>query len=198
MLGTLRYASPEQALGKASVDERSDVYSLGASLYELATLTPIFPYGDRERLLQAVVHDAPVAPRRIVPQAPRDLETILLTAAAKDASERYQTARELAEDLRSFLDHKPIRARRASAADQFIKWTRRNSISVIAVLVTAAVALTTAFGLLWASSARRAPRSTWRNGICDRRQRSTGAPKKRRVAKASWLSGWAKSSIFPI
>ena len=114
LLGTLRYMSPEQALAtRLLIDHRTDIYSLGATLYELLTLRA----GLRRRATArsccaGSLFDEPVPPRRIDPSLPRDLETIVLKAMAKEPADRYATAQELADDLRRFLEDKPIRARR--------------------------------------------------------------------------------------
>ena len=113
LLGTLRYMSPEQALGRRElVDHRTDIYSLGVTLYELLTLQPAFGGRDRQELLRQIAHEEPAPPRRLNPAIPRDLETIVLKAMAKEPESRYATAQELADDLRRFLEHKPIQARR--------------------------------------------------------------------------------------
>ena len=105
ILGTLRYASPEQALARPGViDHRTDVYSLGATLYELLTLQPIFDGKDRNRLLAQIATDDPVSPRRLDPTISPELETIVLKACAKERDDRYLSARDLAEDLKRFLD----------------------------------------------------------------------------------------------
>ena len=107
-LGTLRYASPEQALARRGVvDHRSDVYSLGATLYELLTLRPIFEGRDRNELLRQIADEEPRPPRSLHPSIPRELETVVLKALRKEPAERYPTARELADDLRRFLDNSP-------------------------------------------------------------------------------------------
>ena len=111
VLGTLRYASPEQAQTRPGVvDQRSDVYSLGATLYELLMLRPIFEGRDRNELLRQIAQDEPRPPRSLHPSVPRELETIVLKALGKEPAERYATARELADDLERFLDNRPIRA----------------------------------------------------------------------------------------
>ena len=92
---------------------------------------------------------APRPPRRLAPDLPRDLETIILKATAKEPDERYETAHHLADDLGRFLDHKPIRARRPSLADQGAKWMRRNSVPLTASLVTAALVLAGGLLLVW-------------------------------------------------
>lgn len=127
VLGTLRYMSPEQALGERGlVDQRSDVYSLGLTLYELLTRTPAFAHANRRELLQRIANDDPTPARSIVPSIPIELETVVQKAIEKDPATRYATARDLADDLRRFLRELPIRARRASRADQMRKWARRN------------------------------------------------------------------------
>ena len=136
IFGTLRYMSPEQAAGKRiNVDHRTDVYSLGATLYELLTLQPVFPGSDRGRLLQQILHDEPTAPSRIDRTIPADLETIVLKALAKSPIERYSSAGELAADLRRFLDDRPILARRPTMIDQARKWIRRHPSVLVSSFV---------------------------------------------------------------
>ncbi len=103
VVGTLRYMSPEQASGKKElVDVRTDVYSLGATLYELVTQRAAHPGDDRASLLRRVLEEEPLTPRKLNPAVPVDLETIVLTAMAKSREDRYASARALADDLRSF------------------------------------------------------------------------------------------------
>jgi serine/threonine protein kinase len=138
LLGTLRYASPEQALGRRGVvDHRSDVYSLGATLYELLTLRPPFDGWDRHELLRQIAEETPPAPRAINPSIPAALETIVLKALRKDPADRYATAQDFANDLQRFLDRKPILARRPTSAERFRMWTRRHP----AVLLVATIVL---------------------------------------------------------
>jgi serine/threonine protein kinase len=127
LLGTLRYMSPEQAGGpKGLIDHRTDVYSLGATLYELLTLRPIFDGVDRRTLLHQIIHDEPRPPRAIDRTIPLDLETIVLKAIGKHPADRYATAREFADDLQRFLRDEPIRARRATVVQRARKWLRRH------------------------------------------------------------------------
>ena len=127
VLGTLRYMSPEQAAGRRTlVDHRTDIYSLGATLYELLALEPIFAAEDRQALLHHILNDDPRPLRSIDRGIPVELETIVLKAVAKTPSERYTTAGELASDLRRFLDDRPILARRPTVTDQVRKWARRH------------------------------------------------------------------------
>src|SRR6185312_1238436 len=107
-------------------DPRSDVYSLGATLYELLTLQYLFQEPNRAKLIDRVVHDAPVPPRKLDRKIPRDLETIILKAIAKEPGHRYATAEQMAEDLRRFLADKPVLARRSTPIEQAWRWCRRN------------------------------------------------------------------------
>jgi eukaryotic-like serine/threonine-protein kinase len=146
LLGTLRYMSPEQAGGqRVLLDHRTDVYSLGATLYELLTLLPPFEGNDRQTLLRQILQDEPRPPRAVQKSIPVELETIVLKALAKAPAERYATAQELADDLSRFLTDQPIRARRATMAQRAQKWARRHPSIVVAAVVlcvlTAAVSL---------------------------------------------------------
>ncbi len=149
VVGTLRYMAPEQFEGKA--DPRSDIYSLGLTLYELVTLKPAFEARDKHSLIKKITYENPAAPRRIQPAVPRDLETIILKAVAKDPNHRYASAADLAEDLKLFLEDRPIKARRTNAAERLWRWAKRNktlaaltTISVLS-LITVAVTATTAY-----------------------------------------------------
>ncbi len=136
LLGTLRYMSPEQAGGQRSlIDHRTDIYSLGATLYELLTLRPIFDGVDRQSLLRQIMNEEPRPPRSIDRTIPQELETIVLKAVGKSPVERYASAHELADDLQCFLEDRPIRARRPSLLEKATKWTRRHK-----AMVTSAVA----------------------------------------------------------
>jgi serine/threonine protein kinase len=136
LLGTLRYMSPEQALARRGlVDHRTDIYSLGATLYELLTLEPAYDGRDRQELLHQIAFEEPRPPRRWNGQIPADLETIILKAMGKGVEERYATARELAEDLRCFLELKPIRARRPTLIEKTAKWARRHRAVVASGVV---------------------------------------------------------------
>ena len=111
LLGTPRYMSPEQARTGA-IDGRTDVYSLGATLYELMTLRPPFDGTSAAELLEQIGGRDPIPPRLINRRIPRDLETIVLKTLAKRPVDRYASAMALAEDLARFLNHEPVRARR--------------------------------------------------------------------------------------
>ena len=132
IIGTVRYMAPERFAGQC--DARSDVYALGLSLYELLALRPAFHATDRQRLIQQVMHEAPESLRKLIPGVPRDLETVVQKAIDRDPARRYATAAALAEDLQRFLDDKPIKARRVSAAEQAWRWARRNpAVAALAI-----------------------------------------------------------------
>jgi hypothetical protein len=118
--------SPEQAAGLPVIGPASDVYSLGVTLYELLTQQPAFPAQDRRECLRQICEQEPVPPRRLNRAVPAELETIVLKAMAKDPRERYASARELADDLRRYLDDRPVLARRPGLPQQVTKWARRH------------------------------------------------------------------------
>ena len=127
VVGTLRYMSPEQAAGQhALVDTRTDIYGLGATLYELLTLQPAFPGEDRHAVLRDIEAKEPLPPRSLNPAIPVDLETIVLQAMSKSRDSRYLTAQAFADDLKRFLDGKPTLARRPTVVDRTAKWMRRH------------------------------------------------------------------------
>jgi hypothetical protein len=138
IVGTVRYMAPERFQGQS--DARSDVYALGLTLYELLALRPAFAERDRARLIQQVMHEEPQALRKVSRAVPRDLETIVHKATAKEPGQRYARAAALAEDLQRFLDDRPIRARRVQAPERFWRWCRRNPM--VAGLVAAVVLVT--------------------------------------------------------
>lgn len=151
VIGSVRYMSPEQALGRTRrVDQRTDVYSLGITLYELLTLRKAFDAGDQQQFLRQIEQEEPPPPRRINPAVPTDLETIVLKAISKQRSDRYRTARELADDLRRFAAGQPIRARRPSWSDRISKWAgrHRSLVALSFVFLIAALAGTATAALL--------------------------------------------------
>jgi tetratricopeptide (TPR) repeat protein len=133
-VGTPRYMSPEQALAKrVSIDHRTDVYSLGVTLYELLTLRPAFASEDRQELLRQIAFEDPSRLRRFERAIPAELEIIILKAMEKRPQDRYATAQELADDLRRWLLDQPIRARRPTLVQRARKWARRHRALVRAV-----------------------------------------------------------------
>ena len=167
LVGTLRYMAPERFQGRANA--RSDVYSLGATLYEMLTLRPAFEETDRLQLIAAITQQAPAPPRQAAPDAPHDLETIVLKAMARDPADRYATAAALAEDLRRFLEDRLILARRATTLERLRRWRRRNPATAALALSVAALFLLLAVGasaaavwLGWTNGAGRGQRPALR------------------------------------
>jgi serine/threonine protein kinase/Flp pilus assembly protein TadD len=126
IVGTIRYMAPERFRGQG--DQRSDVFSLGLTLYELATLRPAFTASERAQLIERILHEESPQPSKVCAQLPRDLETIILKATAKDPGQRYPSAAALAEDLQRFLADRPIRARRSGMWEHAWRWCRRNRL----------------------------------------------------------------------
>jgi serine/threonine protein kinase/WD40 repeat protein/tetratricopeptide (TPR) repeat protein len=141
VVGTLRYMAPERFGRKG--DARSDLYALGLVLYELLALRPAFTEQDPARLIQQVVGMEPPRLGSLASGVPRDLETVIHKAIDKDPARRYRSGEEMADDLRRFLDDRPVRARRVGTAERFRRWCRRNPLvasltATIAVLLIAA------------------------------------------------------------
>jgi WD40 repeat protein/Tfp pilus assembly protein PilF len=156
VVGTLRYMGPERF--KGWTDARSDVYSLGATLYELLTLRPAFVAGDRVSLIEKVLNTSPPQPRRLDPRVPRDIETIVLKAMQKEPAQRYGSAGDLAADLRRFSSRLPIVARRTPPLERIGLWFQRNPlVAGLTALITAVVfsAAVVASGLAFKLSAEK-------------------------------------------
>jgi serine/threonine protein kinase len=141
-LGTVRYMSPEQAAGnRAMMDHRTDIYSLGVTLYELLTLRPAITGNDYREMLNQVAERDPLPPRTVEPSLPIELDTIVRKAIAKEPTQRYTSALAFGADLQSWLEDKPIAAKPPSGWERFAKWRRRNS----SLVNLAAASLSVAF-----------------------------------------------------
>ena len=151
-IGTLRYASPEQVLAATRVDRRSDIYGLGATLWELLTLRPLFGATDATptpELMQTILVAEPGSPRKSNPSVPRDLEAIVLKCLEKDKARRYATAGELAADLGRFLRNEPVTARLSSPWELTAKWMRRRPAIAALSAAVFLVGLIGIAGIFW-------------------------------------------------
>jgi serine/threonine-protein kinase len=149
VMGTALYMAPEQAQGDTHlVGPVTDVYALGGILYELLTGQPPFKGRSLVDILAQVKIEDPVAPSRLQPNIPRDLETICLTCLQKEQAKRYASAHDLASDLRSFLAGEPIRARRPSARERVVQWARRHPAMTVADAAGALALLGLVIGLV--------------------------------------------------
>jgi serine/threonine protein kinase/predicted esterase len=157
--GTPQYVSPEQIAGKtANIDRRTDVYSLGVTFYELLTLRAPFTARNTHALLRQIQMKEPPLLRRHNPIVPRDLETICLTAMEKDRERRYASAVEMADDLRRFLEFKPVTARPAGPLLRGWRFLRRNPALGASIALAMIVAIGAPLGLLIANALIRVQR----------------------------------------
>jgi len=142
ILGTPSYMAPEQAAGNIKeIGPRSDIYALGAILYEMLTGRPPFLADSPFETIMQVMRDEPVPPRTLQPKLPRDIEIITLKCLEKNQAKRYQTADELADDLRRFVEGEPISARAATQAERVRKWIKRHpAASGLMAVAAAAIA----------------------------------------------------------
>jgi serine/threonine protein kinase/WD40 repeat protein len=148
VVGTIRYMAPERFEGRCDV--RADIYALGLTLYELLALRPAFDAEDRHALIRQMTQEEPRPLRQLDPTVPRDLDTIIHTAIARDHKERYATAAELRDELERFLSDRPIRSRPVSPLERYWRWCRRNpllamvSSAVCALMIAIAIVSTVA------------------------------------------------------
>ena len=193
LMGTVRYMSPEQALAKrAAIDHRTDIYSLGATLYELLTLQPLICGEDREELLRKIALDMPRPPRRVNKRIPDELDTIVLKAIGSNPTERYATAQDFADDLRRYVQDEPIHAKRPSARQRLMKWTRRHRQVVAACIAVVLLCLVTVIPFVaWRESKRAADaqQAAVRVMAISDKQRSLLYASHVNLAKAAWEGG---------
>jgi serine/threonine protein kinase len=198
LVGTLRYMSPEQALAKRVViDHRTDVYSLGATLYELLTLEPAFSGTDRQELLRQIAFEEPKVPRRVNKAIPAELEAIVLKALEKNPADRYATAKELADDLRRWLDGRLIQARPPTLRQRTQKWLRRHPAvvrSAMVVVLLAAMGSATGAWLLWQEQGRT--REAWAEAKANETRAVGAAEEATRAWKSTERANEILASIF--
>ena len=141
VVGTAYYMSPEQANGDV-VDKKSDIYSLGATLYEILCGRPPFQGTNFINVAQQIFHDDPIPPSKLIPDVARGLESICLKCLEKDKNKRYATVKELAQDLQNFIQHKPLIAKPPGVIGRLYKWSYRNRMKS-AILCAVLMVLTT-------------------------------------------------------
>ncbi len=139
LVGTLRFMAPERFHGVT--DRRGDIYAVGATLYEMLALRPAFAERDQIQLIDQITHQPPAPLRHLDRRIPRDMETIVQKALAKEPKDRFATAGELRDELRRFLENRPIRSRPVGPAEQFSRWCKRNP-GLAAANIAAAVLTT--------------------------------------------------------
>jgi serine/threonine protein kinase/WD40 repeat protein len=138
VLGTPTYMSPEQATARSDVGPLTDVYSLGVVLYEILTGRPPFQAASFVEAVECILNAEPIPPSKLNRKIPRELDAIVLKSLEKSPPQRYSSAAALAEDLQSFLDGRPIKARTLGPVQQVLRWCRRNP-SLTALMVSAAM-----------------------------------------------------------
>ena len=142
IVGTMKYMSPEQARGESAiVDGRTDVYSLGATLYEMLTLRPAHDGDDAPAILRNIENDTIVPLRKRCPFLPRDLETVISKSMAKNRDGRYETAKEFADDLRRVLANEPTIARPPTVLDRVARFASKHRRSVAVTMFVGAFAM---------------------------------------------------------
>ncbi len=191
VLGTLRYMPPEQLCGERALDPRSDVYSLGATLYELLTFQPAFDAGGRPELVRQILDEDPPPARRVRPAVPAELAIIAHKAMAKSPGDRYATAKALADDLRAWLDDRPIRARPPTPLQRLTRLVRRYRAAAVAIgvgLVLAVAALVVSTVLVAAKNveARAALRERDQALAASMRQQAELADSLQRETRAAY------------
>ena len=188
IVGTMRYMAPERFQNRAT--HHSDIYGLGASLYELVTLTPMFDQQDRVKLMEQIINEEPVAPRKLNAAIPVDLETIIKKMFEKRPERRFENAADVATDLRRWLNRLPIRARRISPVGHVIRWAQRKPM-VASLVVSITVITIVAFALIC---------QQWRSAQWQRQRAEKNLEKSQQVVRDFQIrvaEGWGALHSTP-
>jgi serine/threonine-protein kinase len=187
VLGTPSYMAPEQAAGKKEIGPAVDIYALGAILYEMLTGRPPFRGLSTYDTLLQVQQNEPVAPSRLQPKIPRDLETICLKCLAKDPQQRYASAALLADDLGRFLAGAPVAARPAGRIERTWRWCRRKPKDAVLIAVGLLVVVLGIVAYLWLAGADQ-----------DRRERQARASTEAETDRAEAERLWDQAKSAPV
>jgi serine/threonine protein kinase/WD40 repeat protein len=199
LVGTLRYMAPERFRG--TCDPRSDVYALGLTLFELLARRPAFLESDRHALMRQVALADPPRLDSIAVGLPRDLATIIQKAIEKDPADRYRSASALAEDLRRFLDDRPIQARRIGPLERLVRWSRRNPglaglVSAVVLLLLAVAAISTAAAFRLRESRAEVERRLWESYVAQARASRRSGTEGQRLDALDALARAASLDAF--
>ena len=187
LVGTLRYMPPERFEGRC--DARADVYSLGVTLYELLLLQPAFKSTNQLEIMDQISNLDPRSPRSVDGRIPRDLETIVLKAMAKEPAQRYRSAREMEEDLHRFLEDEPIQARKASSVERFVRWSRRNrTVATLAAATTALLVVLATVSTVYAVYLQKAWGAAEQKAIEERQAREEAQAATKEARRLRYLS----------
>ena len=161
LVGTLRFMAPERFRGVT--DPLGDVYSLGATLYELLTLKPAFGERDQARLIDQIAHESPVPLRQHDHRIPRDLETLVQKALAKEPKDRFATAGAFGDELQRYLESRPIHSRPVGPMERLWRWCKRSPGLAGASIAAAVLTVTMLIGLIVAAWTFRTQRDQIRH-----------------------------------
>jgi hypothetical protein len=197
LAGTLRYMAPERLTNRWTGDPRSDLYSLGLTLYELLTLRPAFDHADTTRLIRAISDETPARPRRLDRDIPRSLDLIVRKATAKEPVHRYQSATELKTDLARFLEGRPPLGKPVNPARQALSWARKHKrlAAALAAIPIGVLAIGVA-GLAYERSRRDIAEARAEAAEVTRKEAEYQATLSRldRIISGPHGSGWTKQA----
>ncbi|MFO0892678.1 MAG: serine/threonine-protein kinase [Isosphaeraceae bacterium] len=195
LAGTVRYMAPERFRGEA--DARSDVYGLGLTLYEMLTLRTAYEPAPPMAMMHRIASEPPPHPLVLNPRLPADLVNVVLKAIAREPSDRYGSARELADDLERFLEDRPIHARRVGLVERAWRWSHRNrAVAGAAATVVASLAMVAAMASVGYYRTREANRQIGEALVGESIQRETAEVQTRKAEALSELTLAALDDIF--